>query len=80
MKHVVLAGAVRTAIGRFGGSLAGTSATDLAVAVVAETLRRTGIDEAGARPRNQKERTFATGSSSVFDFPKGRSEGWIGIT
>ena len=46
MKHVVLAGAVRTAIGRFGGSLAGTSATDLAVAVVAETLRRTGIDGA----------------------------------
>lgn len=44
MKQVVLAGAVRTAIGRFGGSLAETSAAQLATAVVAEALRRTGIE------------------------------------
>ncbi|MDO5092039.1 MAG: acetyl-CoA C-acetyltransferase [Propionibacteriaceae bacterium] len=46
MKHVVLAGAVRTPIGRFGGSLAETSAAQLGTAVVAEALRRAGIDGA----------------------------------
>jgi acetyl-CoA C-acetyltransferase len=43
MKNVYLAGAVRTPIGKFGGSLAGLSAADLGVVVAKETLRRSGI-------------------------------------
>lgn len=43
MKNVYLAGAVRTPIGRFGGTLASWSAADLGVAVAKETLRRTGV-------------------------------------
>ena len=41
--NVYLAGAVRTPIGRFGGSLAEWSAADLGVAAAKETLNRTGI-------------------------------------
>jgi len=40
MKSVYLAGAVRTPIGRFGGTLASWTAADLGVAVAEETLRR----------------------------------------
>jgi len=40
MKTVFLAGAVRTPIGRFGGSLKDWSAADLGVAVATESLRR----------------------------------------
>jgi acetyl-CoA C-acetyltransferase len=43
MKNVYLAGAVRTPIGKFGGSLTGLSAADLGVVVAKETLRRSGI-------------------------------------
>jgi acetyl-CoA C-acetyltransferase len=43
MKNVYLAGAVRTAIGKFGGSLAGLSAADLGVIVAQESLRRSGV-------------------------------------
>jgi len=43
MKNVYLAGAVRTPIGKFGGSLAGLSAADLGVVVAKETLRRSGV-------------------------------------
>src|SRR5690242_21346368 len=43
MKNVYLAGAVRTPIGKFGGSLAGFSAADLGVVAAKESLRRTGI-------------------------------------
>jgi len=43
MKNVYLAGAVRTPIGKFGGSLAGLSAADLGVVVAKESLRRAGI-------------------------------------
>ena len=43
MKNVYLAGAVRTPIGKFGGSLAGLSAADLGVVVAKETLQRSGI-------------------------------------
>jgi acetyl-CoA C-acetyltransferase len=42
-EDIVLAGAVRTAIGKLGGSLAGTSAVELGTAVVAEALKRSGI-------------------------------------
>lgn len=43
MKNVYLAGAVRTPIGKFGGSLAGLSSADLGVVVAKESLRRSGI-------------------------------------
>ncbi|HET7111986.1 MAG TPA: thiolase family protein, partial [Pyrinomonadaceae bacterium] len=43
MKNVYLAGAVRTPIGKFGGSLASWSAADLGVAVAKESLRRSGL-------------------------------------
>src|SRR6266571_1088031 len=43
MKPVYLAGAVRTPIGRFGGSLASLTAADLGVAVAQESLRRAAL-------------------------------------
>src|SRR5712671_3502684 len=43
MKPIFLAGAVRTPIGRFGGSLAGRTAADLGTAVATESLRRAQI-------------------------------------
>src|SRR2546422_4169003 len=43
MKPVYLAGAVRTPIGRFGGSLASLTAADLGVVVAKESLRRANI-------------------------------------
>src|SRR5262245_16964596 len=43
MKSVYLAGAVRTPIGRFGGTLASWTAADLGVAVAKESLRRAGV-------------------------------------
>lgn len=43
-KDIVIAGAVRTAIGKFGGSLAGVPAAELGAVVVREALARTGID------------------------------------
>ncbi len=43
MKDIYLAGAVRTAIGRFGGSLSSWSAADLGVAVARESLRRANV-------------------------------------
>jgi acetyl-CoA C-acetyltransferase len=43
MKPIFLAGAVRTPIGRFGGSLSDWTAADLGTAVAAESLRRAEI-------------------------------------
>jgi acetyl-CoA C-acetyltransferase len=43
MKNVYLAGAVRTPIGRFGGTLASWTAADLGVAVAKESLRRASV-------------------------------------
>src|SRR2546421_3305949 len=43
MKRIFLAGAVRTPIGRFGGSLAGWTAGDLGTAVAKESLGRAQI-------------------------------------
>lgn len=43
MGAVYLAGAVRTPIGRFGGSLASWSAADLGTAVAKESLRRANV-------------------------------------
>jgi len=41
--EVVIAGAVRTAIGSFGGSFADTPATQLGATVIAEAIRRAGV-------------------------------------
>jgi acetyl-CoA C-acetyltransferase len=43
MREVVVAGAVRTPIGKFGGSLSGLSAADLGTSVAQEALRRAGV-------------------------------------
>ncbi len=43
MRDVVVAGAVRTPIGKFGGAFAGLTAADLGVAAAGESLRRAGI-------------------------------------
>jgi acetyl-CoA C-acetyltransferase len=42
-KEIVLAGAVRTAIGKFGGTLANVSAADLGAVVIKEAIVRAGI-------------------------------------
>ena len=74
MKKVYIAGAVRTPIGRFGGTLASWSAADLGVAAAKESLRRAGvkpdqIDEsiwgcarqAGGGPNVGRQITFRAG-------------------
>src|SRR5215218_9607450 len=43
MKNIYLAGAVRTPIGKFGGTLASWSAADLGDLVASESLRRAGV-------------------------------------
>lgn len=42
-KKIVLAGACRTAVGKMGGILANTPATDLATHVIKESIKRAGI-------------------------------------
>jgi acetyl-CoA C-acetyltransferase len=44
MKDVVILDGARTAIGTFGGSLAGTPPTELASAVAKEAMRRSGVE------------------------------------
>lgn len=74
MKNVYLAGAVRTPIGKFGGTLASWSAADLGVAVAKESLRRAGIApeqiaeaiwgcarQAGGGPNVGRQITFRAG-------------------
>jgi acetyl-CoA C-acetyltransferase len=46
MEEVVIVAAGRTAIGKFGGTLAKTSAADLGAHVIKQLLARTGIDPA----------------------------------
>lgn len=53
MREVVVAGAVRTPIGKFGGSLSGLTAAELGAAAVGETLRRAGV-----RPDQVDETVF----------------------
>lgn len=43
MREVVVAGAVRTPIGRFGGALSGLTPAQLGAAAAAESLRRAGV-------------------------------------
>ncbi len=45
-REVVIAGAVRTAVGTYGGSLKDTSLGDLAAAVVREAVSRAGVEPA----------------------------------
>ena len=74
MKSVYLAGAVRTPIGKFGGTLASWTAADLGVAVAKETLKRAGIPadqvsdsiwgcarQAGGGPNVARQITFRAG-------------------
>jgi acetyl-CoA C-acetyltransferase len=49
VREVVVAGAVRTPIGRFGGGLAALTAADLGVAAATEALRRAGVPGAAVR-------------------------------
>lgn len=44
MREAVILGAVRTAVGKFGGSLAGCPAVDLGALVIKEAMQRAGID------------------------------------
>ncbi|MGQ9557063.1 MAG: acetyl-CoA C-acetyltransferase [Desulfurispora sp.] len=44
MREVVIVSAVRTAVGKFGGTLAGVPAVDLGALVIGEAVRRAGID------------------------------------
>lgn len=44
MKEIVLAGAVRTAIGKYGGSLIGVSPSEMGSKVIEEALKRANVD------------------------------------
>ncbi len=74
MKKVYLAGAVRTPIGKFGGTLASWTAADLGVAVAKESLRRAAVAadqitdsiwgcarQAGGGPNVARQITFRAG-------------------
>jgi acetyl-CoA C-acetyltransferase len=74
MAEVYLAGAVRTPIGRFGGSLASWTAADMGVAVAKESLRRANVKpeqiedsiwgcarQAGGGPNVARQITFRAG-------------------
>jgi acetyl-CoA C-acetyltransferase len=74
MNNVFLAGAVRTPIGKFGGTLSSWSAADLGVAVAKESLQRAGISpeqvtdsiwgcarQAGGGPNVARQITFRAG-------------------
>jgi acetyl-CoA C-acetyltransferase len=74
MKNVYLVGAVRTPIGRFGGSLASWTAADLGVPVAKESIRRAKIEpeqvqesiwgcarQAGVGPNVARQITYRAG-------------------
>jgi acetyl-CoA C-acetyltransferase len=74
MKNVYLAGAVRTPIGKFGGTLQSWTAADMGVAVAKEALRRANVAanevndsiwgcarQAGAGPNVARQITFRAG-------------------
>src|SRR2546421_2757765 len=75
MEPIYLAGAVRTPIGRFGGSLQLLTAADLGVAVAKESLRRANVQpdqiddaiwgcarQAGGGPNVARQITFRAGA------------------
>ena len=59
-KEIVVLSAVRTAIGTYGGSLAGTPPADLAAAVVREAVARAGVAPEPGTPLSSP----SSGSSS----------------
>ncbi|HET9477699.1 MAG TPA: acetyl-CoA C-acetyltransferase [Pyrinomonadaceae bacterium] len=74
MKNIYLAGAVRTPIGKFGGTLQSWTAADMGVAVAKETLRRANVSpdqiddsiwgcarQAGGGPNVARQITFRAG-------------------
>ena len=74
MKAVYLAGAVRTPIGKFGGTLASWTAANLGVLVASESLRRAGLEpeqvndsiwgcarQAGGGPNVARQITYGAG-------------------
>ena len=74
MKNIYLAGAVRTPIGKFGGTLAEWTAADMGVAVAKEALRRANVApddvndsiwgcarQAGGGPNVGRQITFRAG-------------------
>jgi acetyl-CoA C-acetyltransferase len=74
MKNIYLAGAVRTPIGKFGGTLASWTAADLGVAAAQESLKRAGVPaekiddsiwgcarQAGGGPNVGRQITYRTG-------------------
>lgn len=74
MKNIYLVGAVRTPIGRFGGSLASWTAADLGVPVAKESIRRAKIEpeqvqesiwgcarQAGVGPNVARQITYRAG-------------------
>lgn len=74
MKNIYLAGAVRTPIGKFGGTLAALTAADLGAAVAKESLRRANVAadqitdsiwgcarQAGGGPNVARQITFRAG-------------------
>lgn len=74
MKNVYLAGAVRTPIGKFGGTLQSWTAADMGVAVAKEALRRANVNadqiddsiwgcarQAGGGPNVARQITFRAG-------------------
>ena len=74
MKNVYLAGAVRTPIGRFGGTLSSWTAADLGVAAAKESLNRAGVSadqvndsiwgcarQAGGGPNVARQITYRAG-------------------
>ena len=74
MKNVYLAGATRTPIGKFGGTLASWTAADLGVAAAKECLKRAGVAaemiddsiwgcarQAGGGPNVARQITYRTG-------------------
>ena len=74
MREVVVAGAVRTPIGKFGGALASLTSAQLGAAAAAESLRRSGIGakdvgeavfgcarQAGAGPNVARQVAFRAG-------------------
>src|SRR4026208_1907892 len=68
-KPVYLVGAVRTPIGRFGGTLSDWTAADLGTAVATESMKRAGVDPAqiqgsiwgGGGPNVARQITFRAG-------------------
>ncbi|MDP6963743.1 MAG: acetyl-CoA C-acyltransferase, partial [Planctomycetota bacterium] len=71
---IVIASAVRTPIGRFGGSFSSLPATDLAATAVKSALKRAGLDpsdidtvilgmarQAGARPNPARQVAWHSG-------------------